>query len=158
MPAENILLDLRCQGIASVPDGKCRISQHFLDRQLLHPRSRISESGVFRGVHVFAAFPPRGRRRPKQPLECSVEGGLRLITHLVRDLDDGIVTSAQALRRDLEALAGEIVHRRLANQPSEAVAERRAGKSDLACHVVHGPRFVKTLVDQRQCSADDGIS
>ena len=57
--------------------------------------------------------------------EGSVKGGLGLIAYLLGNSRQWRITIAQLMGGKLYAPAGQVVHRRLTDQPREALRERR---------------------------------
>lgn len=103
------------------------------------------------------ALPPGRRRQAEQPLEGAVEGCLGLVADLVGNAHGWLVACAEALGGNLQPPAGEVVHRRLADQPGEALGQGRTRQADLAGKVVHGPWFAEPAVDQHQRPGDEGV-
>ena len=73
--------------------------------------------------------------------EGAVKGGLGLVAHFLGDPHQGCVAIAQLVRGELDAPARQVAHRRFADQPREALRERRTRQTNFTSKVVDRPRL-----------------
>src|SRR5262245_49666396 len=80
-----------------------------------------------RGISVLYGFvagmfpaAPGGGRGAELALERAAERRLRVVAAALRDADDRVAAGAQALRRERQAPARQVLHRRFADQAGKA--------------------------------------
>src|SRR5262249_62212196 len=81
-------------------------------------------------------------------------GAFGPVAALLGDADDRLAAFAQHARREREAPAREVLHRRLADERGEALAERRARQRYLVCKLVYGPGLRRRAMQQRERASD----
>ena len=99
---------------------------------------KLSNVQIGRSLSVRTS--PSGWRSPERFLEGAGKSGLGTVTDRVGNLRKGRAGIAELLGRDLHAPAGDVVHRRHADQIDEAVGQRRTRQADLTAKVIHVPR------------------
>src|SRR5262245_30872347 len=90
--------------------------------------------------HMFT--PPRRRRLAKRLLERARERGLRLVSDLLCDVDEGHARAAKALRCDLHSPVRQVLHRRDADYARKPLGQSRTRKTDLTAQGIDRPVVV----------------
>src|SRR4051794_33003908 len=84
------------------------------------------------------------------PLERRGKCSGRLISRLVRDRADGTRRREQEFGGHVQAPAREEAEDGLAHDVAEALGERAAREPHLAAQLLHGPRFRRASVHERE--------
>ena len=92
-------------------------------------------------LRLVARPAPGGGRGTQLALERAAERGLGIVPDVGGNGGDVAAARAQKVRGELEAPAGQILHRWLPDQASEPLGESRTRQPDRACEFLHRPRM-----------------